>query len=174
MAYVIKRYANRKLYDVQVSRYVTLEDLEQLIRRGKEVSVVDAATGEDLTALVLTEIILRGERGGRAVLPAGFLHLLIKHGDAWQKFMAKGLYSTLEGLIDSQREANRIFEAWASWSGMLPPKHPPGAQEPAAGRGPAPADSENDRLRDEVRELKAKLRGLEQAIQGKSKPKRRR
>src|SRR5690242_1850674 len=90
MAYVIKRYANRKLYDVQVSRYVTLEDLEQLIRRGKEVSVVDAATGEDLTALVLTEIILRGERGGRAGLPAGFLHLLIKHGDAWQKFMAKG------------------------------------------------------------------------------------
>src|SRR5213595_3205593 len=49
MPYVIKRYSNRKLYDTQESRYVTLEELEELIRAGKEISVVDVSTGEDLT-----------------------------------------------------------------------------------------------------------------------------
>jgi len=58
MAYVIKRYSNRKLYDTQESRYVTLEELEELIRAGKEISVVDVSTGEDLTSVNLAQIIL--------------------------------------------------------------------------------------------------------------------
>ncbi|MGQ0569314.1 MAG: polyhydroxyalkanoate synthesis regulator DNA-binding domain-containing protein [Armatimonadota bacterium] len=120
MAYVIKRYGNRKLYDIQASRYVTLDDLEHMIRAGEEIAVVDAATGEDLTAIVLTQIILEHERGGHAALPAAFLHQLIKHGDAWQQFMAKGLYATLEGVIESQHEAERIFRVWAAGAGLRP------------------------------------------------------
>jgi polyhydroxyalkanoate synthesis repressor PhaR len=57
MAYVIKRYSNRKLYDPQASRYVTLEELAAMIRGGREISVVDVATGEDLTSVVLAQII---------------------------------------------------------------------------------------------------------------------
>jgi len=53
MAYVIKRYSNRKLYDTQESRYVTLEEIEEMIRAGKEIAVVDAASGEDLTSVTL-------------------------------------------------------------------------------------------------------------------------
>src|SRR2546430_11675567 len=79
MAYVIKRYSNRKLYDTQESRYVTLEEIEEMIRAGKEISVVDAASGEDLTAVTLTQIILENERNHRGGLPIGFLHQLIKH-----------------------------------------------------------------------------------------------
>jgi len=84
MAYVIKRYSNRKLYDTQESRYVTLEELEELIRAGREISVVDVSTGEDLTSVTLAQIILENERNHRATLPTAFLHQLIKHGEAWQ------------------------------------------------------------------------------------------
>ena len=63
--YVIKRYSNRKLYDTQESRYVTLEELEELIRAGKEISVVDVSTGEDLTAVTLAQIILESERSAK-------------------------------------------------------------------------------------------------------------
>lgn len=83
MAYVIKRYSNRKLYDTQESRYVTLEELEELIRAGREISVVDVSTGEDLTSVTLAQIILENERNHRATLPTAFLHQLIKHGEAW-------------------------------------------------------------------------------------------
>ena len=54
MAYVIKRYSNRKLYDTQESRYVTLEEIEEMIRGGREISVADASSGEDLTSVTLT------------------------------------------------------------------------------------------------------------------------
>ena len=73
MAYVIKRYSNRKLYDTQESRYVTLEELEELIRAGKEIAVVDVSTGEDLTSVTLAQIILENERAHRATLPTAFL-----------------------------------------------------------------------------------------------------
>src|SRR6266511_2257948 len=108
MAYVIKRYSNRKLYDTQESRYVTLEELEELIRAGKEISVVDVSTGEDLTSVTLAQIILENERNHRATLPTGFLHQLIKHGEAWQDFIQKSLKSSLEGILTSQREAGRV------------------------------------------------------------------
>src|SRR5438552_1622968 len=93
MAYVIKRYSNRKLYDTQESRYVTLEEIEEMIRAGREVTVVDAASGEDLTSVTLTQIILENERNHRANLPSAFLHQLIKHGEAWQEFVQRTMPS---------------------------------------------------------------------------------
>ena len=89
MAYVIKRYSNRKLYDTQESRYVTLEEIEEMIRAGREITVVDAASGEDLTSVTLTQIILENERSHRANLPSAFLHQLIKHGEAWQEVVQR-------------------------------------------------------------------------------------
>lgn len=122
MAIVIKRYANRKLYNTRTSRYVTLDDLERMIRAGKEIEVVDAATGEDVTPVVLTQVILQTERGGRAALPPAFLHQLIKHGAAWQDFMARSLDATLGGIVASQRQADQIFRAWAARAGLVPPE----------------------------------------------------
>ena len=73
MAYMIKRYSNRKLYDTQESRYVTLEELEEMIRGGREIRVLDAATGEDLTSVTLAQIILENERAHRATTYAASL-----------------------------------------------------------------------------------------------------
>ena len=124
MAYVIKRYSNRKLYDTQESRYVTLEEIEEMIRTGREISVVDAASGEALTSVTLTQIILENERTRRASLPSAFLHQLIKHGESWQDFVQKSMRASLEGMVTSQRDMERIFRDWsvrAGWGGMGTP-----------------------------------------------------
>ena len=161
MAYVIKRYSNRKLYDTQESRYVTLEELEELIRAGREISVVDVSTGEDLTSVTLAQIILENERSHRATLPTAFLHQLIKHGETWQDFIQKSLKSSLEGLMTSQREADRVFREWAARAGWL---QSPAPETKVDKRGePAEADA----LREEVATLREQLRALEERLERK-------
>src|SRR5438046_7581353 len=128
MAYVIKRYSNRKLYDTQESRYGTLEEIEEMIRGGKEISVVDASSGEDLTSVTLAQIILENERNRRAALPSAFLHQLIKHGEAWQDFVQRSMRSSLEGIVSSQRDMDRVFRDWAARAGW-------GATATPAGKG---------------------------------------
>jgi polyhydroxyalkanoate synthesis repressor PhaR len=159
MAYVIKRYSNRKLYDTQESRYVTLEEIEEMIRAGKEVSVVDAATGEDLTSVTLTQIILENERNHRSALPAGFLHQLIKYGEAWQDFVQRSMRSSFEGIISNQREMERVFREWSTRAGWPAPT-PAGRAEPKR-----EADPEADRLRQEVAALRERLRSLEERLE---------
>lgn len=80
MPRVIKRYGNRKLYDVEASNYVSLDQVAELIRDGETVQVVDNVTGEDITAQTLTQIVLdEGKRGG-SVLPTEMLHDLLRRG----------------------------------------------------------------------------------------------
>jgi polyhydroxyalkanoate synthesis repressor PhaR len=80
MARVIKRYGNRKLYDVQASAYVSLEDVAGLIRQGETVEVLDNVTGEDITAQTLTQIVLEEGKRGKSVLPTELLHELLRRG----------------------------------------------------------------------------------------------
>jgi polyhydroxyalkanoate synthesis repressor PhaR len=124
MAYVIKRYTNRKLYDPQASGYVTLEDIEAMIRAGKEISVVDVATGEEITSVVLAQILLEKERQHRTVLPTAFLHQLIQYGEAWQDVALQSLKASLSGLLASQREADRVIREWAARCGWPLPSVP--------------------------------------------------
>jgi polyhydroxyalkanoate synthesis repressor PhaR len=161
MAYVVKRYSNRKLYDTQESRYVTLEEIEEMIRAGKEIAVVDAATGEDLTSVTLTQIILENERTRRSSLPSGFLHQLIKHGEAWQDFVQRSMKSSLEGVVSSQREMERLFREWSSRVGWVPPAAP----RTEARREAAAGEQESERLRDEVAALRERLRSLEERLE---------
>ena len=163
MAYVIKRYSNRKLYDTQESRYVTLEELEELIRAGKEISVVDVSTGEDLTSVTLAQIILENERNHRATLPTAFLHQLIKHGEAWQDFLQKSLKSSLEGILSSQRETDRVLREWAARAGWMPGA--PSAEPRPEKRSEAPEGP--DALRSEVAALREQLRALEERLEKK-------
>ncbi len=74
---IIKKYANRRLYNTQTSAYVTLEDLYEMVRDGQDFAVQDAKTGEDLTRQTLTQIILEREAGGDALLPTEFLRNMI-------------------------------------------------------------------------------------------------
>ena len=156
---LVKRYANRKLYDQSRSRYVTLEELEELIRRGREIRVVDAVSGEDLTSLTLAQIILENQRDRRSSLPISFLHQLIKHGEAWQDFLQQSLQASLTGVVASQREADRVWRDWGSRAGWWP----------GTGSEAAPPEPERggelEELRAEVAALKARLRDLEARLE---------
>lgn len=77
---VIKRYSNRKLYDTDSKRYVTLEDLSDFIRRGEDVRVVDHVTGEDLTSVTLLQVIFEEEKKIGGLLPQVFMTRLIRAG----------------------------------------------------------------------------------------------
>src|SRR3989304_235875 len=109
-----------------------------MIAGGTDVAVVDAASGEDLTAVTLTQIILENERSPRATLPTAFLHQLIKHGEAWQDFIAKSMRSSLEGVVSSQREMERVFQDWAAGGGGGGGGGGRAREAPPRGKGPAP------------------------------------
>src|SRR3546814_5262955 len=82
---VIKKYANRRLYDTERSCYITLEDLGAMVREGRDFSVIDAKSGEDITHNVLTQIIMDTETRGETMLPVNFLrHLIGLYGDKMQ------------------------------------------------------------------------------------------
>ena len=165
MAYVIKRYSNRKLYDTQESRYVTLEEIEEMIRAGREISVVDAASGEDLTSVTLTQIILENERNHRANLSSAFLHQLIKHGEAWQDFVQKSMRSSIEGIVSSQRDVERVFRDWTTRSGWGAVVGTPAGQNAAAEPKREGGEQDAEKLREEVAALRDRLRSLEERLQ---------
>ncbi len=74
---VLKKYANRRLYDTQKSAYVTLSEVADIIRQGKTIQAIDAKTKEDVTAFVLTQIILEEAKNNNALLPVPLLHMII-------------------------------------------------------------------------------------------------
>lgn len=85
---VIKKYENRRLYDTASSRYVNLEDVTEMVREGEEVQVVDAKSGEDLTRVVLTQIIVEGAKDKDAGLPTDMLRqIIIASGRAQQQIL---------------------------------------------------------------------------------------
>jgi polyhydroxyalkanoate synthesis repressor PhaR len=148
---LIKRYANRKLYDQGRSRYVTLEELEELIRQGREIRVVDAVSGEDLTSQTLAQIILDTARGGRSGLPVAFLHQLIQHGMAWQSFVQESLQSSLAGIAASQRETERALRDWGARAGWWPSEEgnaPAGDDASAAAGHKAEVAAQKEKIRD--------------------------
>ncbi|GJM15174.1 MAG: hypothetical protein DHS20C13_05010 [Thermodesulfobacteriota bacterium] len=77
----IKKYSNRRLYDSTNKRYVTLEDIAALIRDGSEIKVIDSQSGEDITKVILIQVILESEKNKEDILPVSFLHMLIKYGN---------------------------------------------------------------------------------------------
>ncbi len=115
---VIKKYANRRLYNTGTSTYVTLEDLALMVKNGEDFVVYDAKSGEDITRSVLTQIIFEQENKGQNLLPIAFLRQLIRfYGDSLQNVVP----SYLEFSIDSlTREQERIREQMANAFGGNP------------------------------------------------------
>jgi len=95
MARVIKRYGNRKLYDVEASEYVSLEQIAAIIRGGETVEVVDNVTGDDITAQTLTQVVLEEGKRGRHLLPTDLLHDLLRRGG---KVIGSGVGQVKQGM----------------------------------------------------------------------------
>lgn len=111
---LIKRYPNRKLYDTEAKRYVTLEGIATLIRQGTEVHVVDHATGEDLTAVTLTQVILEQEKRQNGFLPQTVLTGLIRAGGERLSTLRRALASPLELAHHVDEEIERRLQALIS------------------------------------------------------------
>ena len=111
-AVVIKKYANRRLYNTETSTYVTLEDLATMVRGDRDFVVYDAKTGDDLTHSVLTQIIVEQEnrQGGQTLLPVPFLRQLIRfYDDSIGRMVPGYLQFSLENLVKEQEKIRAQF-----------------------------------------------------------------
>ncbi|HSH70691.1 MAG TPA: polyhydroxyalkanoate synthesis regulator DNA-binding domain-containing protein [Deferrisomatales bacterium] len=150
----IKKYANRRMYDTANSRYVNLAQIAAMIKEGVVVEVVDTATGEDLTKVILTQVILEEEKGQRNLLPVEFLHELIKYGEsASGDFLRSFLSSGFDAYKQAQEQMTSTFKNWLppGWPGSQPPQNP---QAP--------------RVDEDVLELKKRLADLEARLNAKA------
>jgi polyhydroxyalkanoate synthesis repressor PhaR len=180
---VIKKYANRRLYNTQTSSYVTLDHLAAMVREGTEFEVQDARTGEDITRSVLTQIIFEEEAKGQNLLPIKFLRQLIRfYGDSLQAFVPGYLDMSMESFTKNQGELrDRIAEAFGGGNQMVEnltrqnlqlfenamAMFSPFGAAGAGARNPAlaaekPSSSEVDSLKQEMEAMRRQLAELSQ------------
>ncbi|MBS0238258.1 MAG: polyhydroxyalkanoate synthesis repressor PhaR [Proteobacteria bacterium] len=192
-AVVIKKYANRRLYNTETSTYVTLEDLAKMVRGDRDFVVYDAKNGDDLTHAVLTQIIVEQEsrEGGQALLPIPFLRQLIRfYDDSIARMVPSYLQFSLEHLAKEQsrfreqfasafsnpaaafdfyqqqaRQNMAMFEqAMSMWASFgTPGKGGKPGEGQASGAAAASTESTGDR--DELSELKSQLSAMQQKIE---------
>jgi polyhydroxyalkanoate synthesis repressor PhaR len=158
---VIKKYENRRLYDTAASRYVNLEDVARMVRDGVDVEVVDARSGEDLTRVILTQVIMEDAKGRESGLPLDLLRKLIVASDrATHEFLSWYL-TTVTDMYQKAQSAlqTRPLDVVRNLFVSQPAAPPPGPSE------------EIEALRLRVQELEDRLR-LEKrkAARGKRKP----
>lgn len=131
---VIKKYANRRLYNTATSSYVTLDHLAQMVRDGIDFLVFDAKTGEDITRGVLTHIIVEEENKGENMLPLSFLRQLISlYGDSVQAMVPGYLEQSMKAFAGNQDQIREMMEKSL---GQFAPGQVPGQ---ASGENPAKA-----------------------------------
>lgn len=105
---VIKKYPNRRLYDTEISSYITIEDVRQLIVDGETFEVRDAKSGEDLTRQVLLQIISEREADGQPILSTQLLSQIIRfYGDSLQGFMGSYLERSMQMFLEQQDQFRR-------------------------------------------------------------------
>jgi len=108
---VVKKYANRRLYNTATSSYVTLDDLSKMVRAGDHFVVYDAKSGEDLTRSILTQIILEEDSKGRNLLPINFLRQVIGfYDDSLRAFLPRYLELSMENFARNQEQIRRYIE----------------------------------------------------------------
>jgi polyhydroxyalkanoate synthesis repressor PhaR len=119
---VVKKYANRRLYNTESSSYITLDNLADMVRQGRDFVVYDAKTGEDITRSVLTQIIVEEEGKGRALLPTAFLRQLIGfYGDQVQSLVPRYLEQAMGAFAQQQEQMRAAMQKTMGSMGTLFP-----------------------------------------------------
>ena len=172
---IVKKYANRRLYNTETSSYITLDHLAAMIRAGRDFKVVDAKTDEDITHNVLTQIIMEEESRGETMLPVNFLRQLSSmYGDSMQAMVPGYLEASMDSFRRNQEQfksavegafANTPFADLAKRNLAMfeaaTQGFKPGAVTPAPTPTPAPAAGKDD----EMAALKAELAALKDKIE---------
>ncbi len=175
---VIKKYANRRLYNTESSSYITLDHLATMTRQGRDFQVFDARSGEDITRSVLTQIVMEEEAGGQTMLPVPFLRQIIAmYGDSMQGMVPHYLEASMAAFSENQtkfrdaalkpfeqlaKQNLALFQAASEMLGGTALAKGRPAATPAS--TPAPADSEA-----ELAALKAQLAALQARLDGLAK-----
>jgi polyhydroxyalkanoate synthesis repressor PhaR len=173
---IIKKYANRRLYNTETSSYITLDHLAAMTREGRDFKVIDAKTEEDITHNVLTQIIMEEEARGQTLLPVNFLRQLIAlYGDSMQAVVPGYLEASMESFRRNQAQfksavegafANSPFAEIAKRNMAMfeaaAEAFKPGA--PGAPGTPGTAAAPETSKDDEIAALKAQLASLQDKI----------
>lgn len=169
---IIKKYANRRLYNTESSSYITLDHLALMTREGRDFKVIDAKTEEDITHNILTQIIMEEENRGQTMLPVSFLRQLISlYGDSMQAMVPQYLEASMEAFRRNQAQFRSAMEgAFAGGPFAALAKRNMEMFEAAANafkggpgdasRTPTPTPTSNDELtslRDQLADLQAKI-----------------
>ncbi|WP_157219002.1 polyhydroxyalkanoate synthesis repressor PhaR [Flavisphingomonas formosensis] len=166
---IIKKYANRRLYNTESSSYITLDHLAAMTREGRDFKVVDAKTDEDITHNVLTQIIMEEESHGQTMLPVSFLRQLISlYGDSMQSMVPQYLEASMDAFRRNQAQFRSAMEgafaggpfAEIAKRNMEMFEAAASAFKPKKEAGTASTGTRDD----EVAALKAQLAGLQDKI----------
>ncbi|MCK8602874.1 polyhydroxyalkanoate synthesis regulator DNA-binding domain-containing protein [Desulfoferrobacter suflitae] len=127
---LLKKYANRRLYDTEQSRYITLSELSEIVKEGRQVQVLDAKSKEDVTAFILTQIIVEQARNKNTLLPVPLLHLVIQYGEnILNEFFDNYLEATIRNYLYYRKAYDDQFKKWldmgADLSGLATQNLPP-------------------------------------------------
>ena len=168
---IIKKYANRRLYNTRTSSYITLDHLAQMVKENTDFQVIDAKTGADLTHTILTQIIMDEEAGGSQMLPTNFLRQLISmYGNSMQSLLPGYLEASMEHFRENQVKLRKSIEEsiGANPLAQIAQRNMeifkaaatafvPGATTAAAEKAPAAEGDELSTLRHQVEEMQKKL-----------------
>ncbi|CDO34841.1 MULTISPECIES: polyhydroxyalkanoate synthesis repressor PhaR [Novosphingobium] len=171
---IIKKYANRRLYNTQSSSYITLEHLAKMTREGVDYKVLDAKSGTDITHTILTQIIMEEESNGEQMLPVNFLRELISmYGNSMQSLIPHYLEASMENFRANQTKLHKAFEdslgnnplAKLAEQNMAMFKAAAAAFMPGSEKGEskpaAPAEGDDlSALRDQMAEIQKRLDAL--------------
>lgn len=175
---IIKKYANRRLYNTRTSSYITLDHLAQMVKENVEFKVIDAKSGADLTHSILTQIIMEEEATGEQMLPTNFLRQLIAmYGNSMQALLPGYLEASMEHFRENQNKlrkaiedsigvnplaqiAQRNMEMFKAAAAAFVPGATAGSSPAREDEKPAGSDSELSELRKQMAEMQKKLEQL--------------
>jgi polyhydroxyalkanoate synthesis repressor PhaR len=165
---IIKKYENRRLYDTTNSRYVNLDEVAQLLQAGNDVQVIDAASGEDITRLILTQIIVEDAKTPDSSFPLDLLRqMVVASGRATQENSLKYMKAMLDLYQNAYRAMTPPLNPFEFMQGLRPNAAPAADEYRASAPGTAPTDDpKNNRHPDptEVDQLKGRLAELEKMV----------
>lgn len=118
---IIKKYSNRRLYDTTHKKYVTLDEIANLIKDGGEIKVLDSQTDEDITKIVLMQVVLESEKNKEDILPTSFLHMLIKYGNRMARDFFENYFTIMfQPYLSLQEGVKKNLQLWQE-TGWMPP-----------------------------------------------------
>lgn len=160
---LIKKYENRRLYDVTNSRYINLDEVAQLLRGGHDVRVVDAASGKDITRLVLTQIIIEDAKTPDSTFPLDLLRQMIVTSGRASQETALGY---MKAMLDLYQDTYRAMTPAVNPFGMFRPGFTaPGiSEQKQAGSAPSDAPAAPPAETEDVGELKQRVADLERLV----------